>query len=205
MSRVTMLVRLMAVVLCAPPAASAMESAPGPDSAVVIASAQPPAADGASTMPAPRAHRSGGAALAIGLGATVLPAVLGAILDPAQPDGQGGEVGLALGITAGVFLGPAVGLASGRRGDLAWRGVAIRGVGGALLLLGAAAAASTIDSEVTAGANALMWLGVAGGGAVVISSIYDLVITPGAVDEGRRVSFRPLVTPNGMVGLRATF
>jgi hypothetical protein len=50
-----------------------------------------------------------------------------------------------------------------------------------------------------------MWLGVAGGGAVVISSIYDLVITPGAVDEGRRVSFRPLVTPNGMVGLRATF
>lgn len=202
--RVTMLARLIAVAMSAPLVSSAMESTPGSLGTGMTVAAGLEGADRESTAAASSAHRSGGRALMVGLAATVVPAGLGMILDPPQPDGTGGQVGVTLGATVGLLFGPAVGLASGGRGDLAWRGVAIRGVGGALLVLGGAAALSTID-EASAGATAIMWLGIAGGGVAVASSIYDLVITPKAVEEGRSVSFRPLVTPNGMVGVHATF
>ncbi|HKV72868.1 MAG TPA: hypothetical protein VJN62_16575 [Gemmatimonadales bacterium] len=202
--RITMLARLIALVMSVPLASSAMETAPESLGTGMTVAEEPKGADGESTVPASGARRSGGRALAVGLGATLLPVGLGLILDPAQADGQGGEIGVTLGAMVGLLFGPAVGLASGGRGDLAWRGVAIRGVGGALLVLGGAAALGTID-EASPGATAIMWLGIAGGGLAVASSIYDLVRTPKAVEEGRRVSFRPLVTPNGMVGVRATF
>lgn len=196
--RIAVLARLIAVAMSVPRVSSATEATPDPLGTGMTVAAEPDDADGESTPPVSRAHRSGGRALMLGLAATVLPAGLGLGMDP------GGEIGATVGITVGLLVGPAVGLASGGRGDLAWRGVAIRGVGGALLVLGGAAALSTID-EASAGATAIMWLGIAGGGVAVASSIYDLVITPKAVEEGRRLSFRPLVTPNGMVGLRAAF
>jgi hypothetical protein len=102
-----------------------------------------------------------------------------------------------------------VGLASGGRGDLAKRGVIIRGVCGGLsvVLVGVGATLMLDESSQSnsAGGETLLVLGLVGGGVSVASSIYDLVITPKAVDQGRRVSFRPLVTPSGMVGVRATF
>ena len=204
-SRVSTLLRLIAIVLCLPPVTSAMASAPEPRSIVVNVPAEPEGADGGSTASAARATRSGGKALAIGLAATFVPAGLGLVMDPARSDGQGGEFGLAVGVTVGVLFGPAVGLASGSRGDLAWRGLAIRGVGGALLLLGAAAAITSIDEGTDSGSVGIMWVGAAGGAVAVASTIYDLAITPRAVSEGRRVSVRPVVTSNGMVGLRASF
>jgi hypothetical protein len=204
--RASMLVQLIAVGMCPLPAAAAMESARGLVDTGVTTAAQVEAAGGGSTAPAPATHRSGGSALTIGLGATLLPIGLGLILDPPQADGQGGEAGVALGATIGLLVGPAVGLASGGRGDLAKRGVIIRSVCCGLVVLGGAAAISMLnEDQATVGATGILALGIVGGGVGVASSIYDLVITPKAVEEGRRVSFRPLVTPSGMVGVRATF
>jgi len=204
--RASMLVQLIAVGMCPSPAAAAMGSTRGPLDTGVTAAVQVEAAGGGSTAPAPAAHRSGGSALTIGVAATVLPIGLGLILDPPQADGQGGDAGVALGATIGLLVGPAVGLASGGRGDLAKRGVIIRSVCCGLLVLGGVAAISMLsEDQATPGATGILALGLVGGGVGVASSIYDLVITRKAVDEGRRVSFRPLVTPSGMVGVRATF
>src|SRR4029077_16749909 len=104
----SMHVWLAGIVLCLSTVALAMESTPGADSAAVRTSAEVAGSDLGTSSHAPVTGRSGGKALAIGFGATVLPVVLGAMLDASVPDAQGSGAGLAAGVALGAGVGPAL-------------------------------------------------------------------------------------------------
>jgi hypothetical protein len=157
---------------------------------------------------------SPGRALAIGFGATVAPALLAVALDPPKSHSAfAWEAALALGAAVGVIAGPAVGLRSGGRGDLARRGLITRGIGGLAAGAGVGAAVASFDSGMNAGAaTILVLLGALGGLITTVSWIHDLAITPSAVASGRppRASGRPPraepeMQPNIILELRMRF
>ena len=137
----------------------------------------------AITTPAPH-PMSGGRALGIGIASTFAPAALSLIVNPPGSHGTiAWEASLATGAALGVMVGPAVGLASGGRGDLARRGLVVRGCGAALAGLGLYQVVMAMSNDGGTPATVpLMLLGIAGGGATVVSFIHDLAITPSAVD-----------------------
>lgn len=153
---------------------------------------------------------SPGGALAIGVLATLTPTVLAAMGSSRSLDEDfGWELPLLIGGTAGVWVGPAVGLASGGRRDLAGRGLLVR-TGGLLVaaggLFGAAAIASGDGEEVSPGAKALFGVGLAGAAVTAVSAIYDLGATPSAVARGRQRPHAALaVRPDGALAIQVKF
>src|SRR6185369_4232916 len=97
-----------------------------PDSAAA-APAGSAAVDAPSAPKASRSALSPAAALGIGLAATAVPTLLAYGLT--SKDSQAEDVALFVGVTTGVVAGPALGLWSGGRGDLAKRGLIQRCVG----------------------------------------------------------------------------
>ena len=152
-------------------------------------------------------HYSPGAALGVGLAATAAPVAAAMIAVPIGSDSElAWEAALALGATVGLVIGPAVGLASGGRGDRAVRGVVVRavglgGVGVGLLGFGLAL------SESNAGGEATAMMVVGGLGALVtgVSSIYDLATTPSAVEARRRPRAALGVRPDGKLAVTVSF
>ena len=81
-------------------------------------------------------HLSAGVSLAVGLVTTLGPPAIALLVNPPGSDNQWAWEGtLTAGLAVGVLVGPAIGLAGGGRGDLAKRGLLVRGLGyGATLL-----------------------------------------------------------------------
>jgi hypothetical protein len=162
----------------------------------------------AAAPTAARAH-SPGRALAVGVGASLAPTLIALILDP---PGSGSdfapEAALSIGAGLGIMIGPAVGLASGGRSDLAKRGVLIRTLGVASVGAGVlgfwVAFADDMGTEATT-TSALMILGAAGGLVTAGSWLHDLAITPGAVARGRPLHAELGVRPDGLVAVRVRF
>lgn len=135
-------------------------------------------------------------ALGVGALATLAPAAISLALNPPGSHSNfAWEASLSLGVTAGLFAGPAIGLASGGRGDLARRGLLVRGVGLAACAVGLEGLVLAFDETSNSSSPViLMAIGLVGAGVVAVSSIYDLAITPSAVEHGR--------TPRAVLGLR---
>lgn len=136
----------------------------------------------------PGSHRmGGGAALGIGLASTFGPAALSLIVNPpGNQDTFAWEASLASAAAIGLMAGPAVGLASGGRGDLARRGLIVRGCGEALTALGLWAVVMAMSNDgATPLTVPLVVLGAIGGTVSVVSVVHDLAITPSAVNAGR--------------------
>lgn len=156
-----------------------------------------------------RSGLSPGESFGVGVFATVAPAVIafGSTTNPqARVDSR--PLALLLASTGGIVFGPAIGLASGGRGDLAGRGLGIRVLGlGIFTLAGAGAIASAFDDSGTTGSVAgLLAVSAIGGGLTVVSALHDLAITPSAVAEGRPSPRASLgVRPDGMLAVSVRF
>ena len=133
-------------------------------------------------------HYAPGGALAVGALATLAPAFIAtATSSAAQEEDFGWEAPLLIGATVGVWAGPAVGLASGGRDDLARRGLIVRTVGLAATAGGLYGIYTMMTNEESdAGSIALFSVGLAGAAFTALSTIHDLAITPSAVARGRR-------------------
>lgn len=141
--------------------------------------------------------RSPVAAMRIGLISTAAPCVLTVLFA-----GTENQKNLRFFSAIGAVGGPAVGLSSGGRGDLAVRGLWIRGLLGATWF-GAAAVAENSKDEITVDvAKVVSVLGAAG---LVVHAAHDLLITQSAVEQGRpqRVTFG--VRSNGQLVLSTKF
>ena len=177
------------------PAASASDSA-------VVAPA------GAADAPAAPTYKKSSVsplgALGIGLAATAGPTFLAYGLTEKDTDAE--NIALLVGVTAGVVVGPAVGLWSGGRGDLAEKGLIGRALVGALGLGAIALASATWnDTQDATSGVALVMLGVVSAGMVTGSVLHDLAITPSATAQGRRMSARLGIRPDGMVAVNLRF
>jgi hypothetical protein len=155
-------------------------------------------------------HLSAGMSLAVGLATTLGPPAIALLVNPPGSDNEWAWEGtLTAGLAVGLLVGPAIGLAGGGRGDLAKRGLLIRGLGYGATLLGVFAVARSFESSSggAGGGAGVAILGLVGAGVSVVSAAYDLAITPSAVDRGRghRVSVRPVVDERGRLAMRATF
>ena len=153
-------------------------------------------------------HLSAGMSLAIGLATTLGPPAIALLVNPPGSDNEWpSESTLTAGLAVGLLLGPAIGLASGGRGDLAKRGLLIRGLGLGATLVGSYAVARSFDSSSSgAGALVLGIAGLVGAGVSVVSAARDLAITHSAVERGRgSVSVRPVLDERGRLAIRATF
>ena len=162
------------------------------------------------SLSALKPHLSAGMSLAVGLATTLGPTAIALLVNPPGSDNEWPwESTLAAGLAVGLVVGPAIGLAGGGRGDLARRGLLIRGLGFGVALVGAYAVARSFDSSSDGGGAGGLVLGIAGlvGAAVcVVSAARDLAITPSAVERGRGgVSVRPVVDERGRLAIRATF
>ncbi len=180
-----------------------------PGSAQTLASAAGMAAARASrdspSAPA-RQALSPGAATALGCGATLAPALAAAVLYPhGNHSGLPSEVALGVGATLGLFVGPAVGLYSGGRGDLAAKGLILRSVGLAAGGVAAVALVSQGESIDPRTGFAFALLGGVGGLVAALSGLHDLCITPSATAEGRSVRPELGVRPDGRVALTLRF
>lgn len=132
-------------------------------------------------------HYAPGGALAVGVLATLAPPVIfTAVSTSAQEEDFGWEAPLLIGATVGVLAGPAVGLASGGRNDLARRGLIVRTVGLAATAGGLYGIYTMMSQEESdAGSIALFSVGLAGAAFTGVSMLHDLAITPSAVAGGR--------------------
>lgn len=145
-------------------------------------------------------HYSPGGALALGVLSTVAPAAVAGVVVSGHGQDGAWVTAMAIGGTLGVWVGPAVGLMSGGRDDLAWNGLAVRGV--ALAAAGGGfAGAYTMMSHEGSDPTSRLLVGVGVLGAIVggASAVYDLGVTPLAVDEARRaarVSVAPVLAPD---------
>lgn len=152
-------------------------------------------------------HYSPGVALGVGLGTTLAPLALATIVSPIGGDSDfAWEAALAVSATAGLIVGPAVGLASGGRADLAARGAVIRGLGllgAGVGLLGFGLAMSESDSGPRAGT--MMTIGALGALTIGVSALHDLAITPSAVEARGRPRAALLVRPGGALGVAVVF
>jgi hypothetical protein len=202
----------LALLVCAgcgfaPATAAASEAAA--DSTTLVASMTPIAIERSHAQASGFGSYSGSKALGVGLLGTLGPAALAATLNrPGSNSEFAWEASLALGITTGVLVGPAIGLASGGRGDLAGRGLLVRGLGlaavgaGVLGIVSAFDESSNTDAASTTG---LVLAGCAGAVLVTVSSIYDLAITPSAVERGRAPRAELGVRPDGKVAVSVRF
>lgn len=146
------------------------------------------------------------AALWTGIGATLAPAALAVTLDPIGGDAVlAWEAALALGIGTGVVVGPAVGLASGGRGDLAARGLLVRVIGAGATGAGLYGIALMFGDDAGAGGWSVILLGCVGALVTGISGIHDLAITPSAVARGRPARAALVARPDGSLAVRVTF
>lgn len=138
-------------------------------------------------------------ALLVGLASTAGPIAIGFAQRDEYYTDQPNFATASLGLLVGVTLGPAIGLATGGRGDLAYRGLLLRGA--ALgLSTGALLAASTGNEGGTVGAF------IAGASLAGISAVHDLIITPSAVAEGRpRARAALAVRPDGALAVQVKF
>ena len=180
-------------------------SALSPDSA--NATPAGPAAVEAASAPTPsRSALSPSAALGVGLAATAMPLMLAYGLT--TKDSKAEDVALFAGVTAGIVAGPALGLWSGGRGDLAKKGLITRSIGAAICLgsFGAASAIFQDNSDSVTDASVLFGiLGTAGGLLASFSALHDLAITPSATSQGRRMSGELGLRPDGKVALSVRF
>jgi hypothetical protein len=150
---------------------------------------------------------SPGEAFAVGLAATAGPALVALAVDPPGRNSDfAPEAALTVGIGAGILAGPAIGLWSGGRGDLAKRGLIVRGVGVIAVGAGALGLLSAIDGDTSTGAvNVLAIVGVAGLAVTTVSSLYDLAITPSAIAKRPPLHAQLGVRPDGVVAVRVRF
>jgi hypothetical protein len=152
----------------------------------------------ADSLSAP-AHRSGGRALLVGVGATFAPAVLSLALNPPGSDRDfAWEASLACGVALGVIVGPAAGLHAAGRDDLARRGLIVRTLGAAAVGGGLLAALTAMSEERSnAGTAPLVVLGCAGLLLETVSFVHDLAITPSAARSKRVAAWQPGLDPQG--------
>ena len=182
-------------------------SAQSPDSAETTPAA--PVAVEAAPVPAPAPSRSAlspGAALGVGLAATVVPTMMAYGLT--TKDSRAEDIALFAGLTVGIVAGPSMGLWSGGRGDLAKKGAIRRSVYAALCLgsLGAASAIFGENSQQVTDASVLFGIvGTVGGLAASFSALHDLAITPSAVSKGRPMSGEIGLRPDGQLALTVHF
>jgi len=145
------------------------------------------------------------AALGVGLAATVVPIMLAYGLT--ERDSRAEDVGLFVGFTAGAIAGPAVGLWSGGRGDLAKRGLIARTIGAGVCLGAMGLSSATWDNGNQAPVLTVTFaiLGTLGGLMTVGSLFHDLSITPSATSQGRPPSVGLDVRSDGLLAVRVRF
>jgi hypothetical protein len=146
------------------------------------------------------------AALGVGLAATAVPTLL--VYALTSKDSRAEDVGLYVGVVTGILVGPAVGLWSGGRGDLAKRGLIIRAIGGAAVgagALGVAGAMAEGGSQSQAITASLVVLGLVGGALTTVSLFHDLAITPSATSQGRPPRVGLGIGSNGSLAVRVQF
>ena len=196
------LIAVFVVTLCPILARASMLS---PDSAEVTP-AGPAAVDAVSAPTPSRNALSPGAALGVGLAGTAVPLMLAYGLT--TKDSRAEDIALFAGVTAGIVAGPALGLWSGGRGDLAKKGLIRRSIGAAICLgsFGAASAIFQDSGDSVTDASVLFGiLGTAGGLLASFSALHDLAITPSATSQGRRMSGELGLRPDGKVALSVRF
>jgi hypothetical protein len=152
-----------------------------------------------------RTMLSPGAAMALGVGVTIAPAALALALVP-RGRHSSADYGAALttGTALGVLAGPAIGLWSGGRGDLAAKGLVVRGIGVALAGASAAALFHSESISPEAGVGVVL-LATAAGLAATVSCVHDLAHTPAAVTarQGGRAGLE--LRSDGRVALSVRF
>jgi len=146
------------------------------------------------------------AALGVGLVATVTPALLAAALAPRGSYAE--DVGWYVGVGVGAIAGPAVGMWSGGRGDLAKRGLVVRIISGTLIGAGGLgvvmATGNDGGGDQSVGAI-LVILGMGGVAAMTWSMFHDLAITPSATAQGRPLSAGLGIRSDGLLVARVRF
>jgi len=176
-----------------------------PDSAA--AAPLGPAAVAAPSAPTrSRNSLSPAAALGVGLAATAVPTMLAYGLT--TRDSRAEDIALFAGVTTGIVAGPALGLWSGGRGDLAKKGLIRRSIGAAICLgsFGAASAIFQGSSDQVTDASVLFGIvGAAGGLLAGMSALHDLAITPSATSKGSRMSGQVGFRPDGRLALSIRF
>ena len=145
------------------------------------------------------------AALGVGLAATAVPIMLAYGLTERESKAE--DVALFVGFTAGAIAGPAVGLWSGGRGDLAKRGMIGRSIGAGVCLGSIGIASATWDNgnQAPALTATLAILGTVGGLMTVGSVLHDLSITPSATSRGKPVTVGLGVRSDGLLAVRVRF
>lgn len=162
-------------------------------------------ARGAVTTPGvlpAESHAAGlgpGGALLVGVVGTAVPIVLGTLPRDDYYRSEQDLASVALGIAVGVTFGPAAGLASGGRSDLAMNGMLIRGAAFGLSTGAVFAAAGGAEAGAVTVLSAALC--VAG-----LSAVHDLLVTPEAVTAGRPRPRAALgVRPDGMLAVQVKF
>jgi hypothetical protein len=146
------------------------------------------------------------AALGVGLAATAGPTVL--VYAMTERNSRAEDIGLYVGVFAGTIAGPALGLWSGGRGDLAKQGLIARGTACALVGAGFAGgemAANGASTAVQTTGVLLIILGIGGAALTTMSVLHDLAITPSATAHGKPVTVAMDIRPDGMLAVRVKF
>lgn len=176
------------------------------------APAQSSAADSLAAPPAPvRAapisgtygHFSPGAAFATGVLCTGGPLVVASL---ARPSGSGAQGALLAAAGLGVLVGPAIGLSSGGRADLAERGLLVRMAGTGAVAIGVLGFANLVESEqADPRSTGFLTLGLLGAVAATGSAVIDLLSTPVVVESGPPRPHAELLVAPDRAGLAVRF
>jgi len=145
------------------------------------------------------------AALGVGLVSTAAPIILAYGLT--ERESRAEDVALFVGFTAGAIAGPAVGLWSGGRGDLAKRGLIGRTIGAGVCLGAIGLSSATWDNGNQAPALTVTFaiLGTVGGLMTVGSVLHDLSITPSATSQGKPLTVGLGIRGDGALAVRVRF